>query len=189
MDKWLKLHLVKRFVNLAVRVLNRMIPSAEPTQPQTRALSEIYKSMYKAFSVEVYSGTFDDVAFQKIARLRDRNFQHVLEFTEKILTYLSEMDRYYRGWLGLAILLSSEQVTQVTSSLQYAETLQSIRQQWGYPLAESFIPREYFEAHRKDFLDIMFTFGLTDLARFRFGKPLFSNKTDKSTVKEVTNKK
>jgi len=187
-DKWLKLHLVKRFVNIAVRILNRAVPSMKATYPQTKALAEIYSSMYKAFSVETYCGRFDDVSFQKIASLKDKNFLHVLELSEKLLMYLAESDRYYRAWLGLSLLLAETQVKQATSSLDYEATLQSIRGQWDYPLQTSFIPREHFDAHRREFLEIDYTFGLTDLARFKFGKPLFSNKNSqtKQLGKEVT---
>lgn len=171
MDKWLRLHLVKRFVNLAVRILNRAIPRVEPTLPQTKAAAEIYASMYKAFSVHVYSGVFDDVPYQRIATLKDRNFQHVLELSEKIIMYLAEMDRYYRGWLGLALLLAAYQVTTVTQSLDYAETLQNIRQQWEFPIDA--IPREYFYAHKREFLDIQFAPSLSYLAHFPFGKKFF----------------
>jgi hypothetical protein len=182
MDKWLKLHLVKRFVNLAVRVLNRAVPRVEPTYPQTKALSEIYRNMYKAFSVSVYCGIFDDVPYQRIKTLRDRNFQHALELSEKLVMYLGEMDRYYRGWLGLAILLAADQVTTATSSLEYAAALQSIRSQWEYPLDESFVPKEHFDAHKRAFLEMEYAPCLWDVAHFPFGKQFFPRKqSDKVT--------
>jgi hypothetical protein len=185
MDKWLKLNLVKRFVNIAVRMLNRAVPVKQPTYPQTKALAEIYVNMYKAFSVETYCGRFDDVPFQKIASLKDKNFLHVLQFTEKLLTYLGEMDRYYRAWLGLSLLLAADQVKEVTSSLDYLETLQSIRAQWNYPLQPSFIPKEHFDGHRRDFLEIDWTFGLSDMARFKFGKPLFPAKNSNKNFTNI----
>jgi hypothetical protein len=172
MDKWLRLHLVKRFVNLAVRVLNRMIPRTEPTQPQTKALAEIYKNMYKAFSVETYCGTFDDVPGQKIALLKDRNFLHVLEFSEKLLTYLGEMDRYYRSWLGLALLLANDKVQAELSTLDYEETMASIYRQWQVPLKDG-VPIDLFDEYRRDFLNVDFAGTVWSKTQFKFGKKLF----------------
>ena len=105
--------------------------------------------------------------------LKDRNFQRTLELSEKLLMYLAEMDRYYRSWIGLAMILAADQVTMTTSTLDYAETLQSIRQQWQYPLTESFISKEVFDADKRGFLEVDWTFGLWELAHFKFGKRLF----------------
>jgi hypothetical protein len=104
MHAGLKMHLTKKFVNLAVLILNRLVPVAKPTYPQTRMIGKVFMRLNKAYRTEVYAGRFDDVPYQTLNGLRDSNFQRLLGLSQKLLVYLGENDRYYRQWLDLAML-------------------------------------------------------------------------------------
>jgi len=150
MDRWLKLHLTKRFVNLAVRLLNTLIPAAEPTYPQTKIVDNVFRKLFKAYKTEVYAGRFDDVPYQSMLKLHDRNFQRFLELSEKLLVYMSETDRYYRQWLGLAMLLTQAEVEKQLQNLSFPDFLALAESQWDMSFKGA-VPREHFEAHKKEF--------------------------------------
>jgi hypothetical protein len=150
MDRWLKLHLTKRFVNLAVRLLNKIIPAVEPTYPQTKILDNVFRKLFKAYKTEVYAGRFDDVPYQSMLKLRDRNFQRLLQLSQKLLVYMSETDRYYRQWLGLAMLLTQAEVEQQLQNLSFPDFLALAESQWDMSFKGA-VPHEHFEAHKKEF--------------------------------------
>jgi hypothetical protein len=162
MDKWLKLHIFKTFLNACVRIANFIIPRVEPTWPQSRILRRSFARMRKAFAVEAYCGRFDDVPYQTVSCLRDKHFLRVLDVSEKLLLYLGEMDRYYRQWLGVAFLLAEEEMSRLRESMTYEEFLSLVKAQWEFDMTGAF-PREYFEAHRDQFLKILLANSLVNL--------------------------
>jgi len=159
----LKMHLTKKFVNLAVRMLNRLVPEAEPTFPQTRMAEHVFQRILKAYRVEVYAGRFDDVPYQTIKGLKDKNFMLLLLLTRRILLYFGENDRYYRQWLGYAFLLATEETQKQLGNLTYGDCLELCRVQWDFNLEGAF-PAEYFEAHKGEFLNMVLANFLGNLA-------------------------
>jgi hypothetical protein len=159
----LKMHLTKKFVNLAVRILNKLVPEAESTFPQTRMAEHVFQRLFKAYRIEAYCGRFDDVPYQPISALKDKNFMRLLLLTRKILLYLGENDRYYRQWLGYAFLLVTEETGKQLEALTYDDCLELCRVQWDFDLTGAF-PPEYFEAHKPQFLDMVLANFLTNLA-------------------------
>jgi hypothetical protein len=157
------MHLTKKFVNLAVRLLNRLIPEAEPTFPQTHMAENVFERFLKAYKLEVYAGRFDDVPWQTIRGLRDKNFLRLLQLSRKILLYLGENDRYYRQWLGYAFLLAAEETQKQLVTLTYGDCLEFCRVQWDFNLEGAF-PPEYFEAHKGEFLNMVLANFLSNLA-------------------------
>jgi hypothetical protein len=131
LDRWLKLHIFKTFLNAGVRVLNLMVPKAEPTWPQSQIVRNVFARMHHAYAVEAYCGRFDDIPYQSPATVKDKNFLRVLEVSEKLLYYLGEMDRYYRQWLGLFLLVTRDIVDNHAQTLNAEEACRQINGQWG----------------------------------------------------------
>lgn len=163
MHRELKMHLTKKFVNLAVRILSCFIPKAEATFPQTRMTQKVFERFFTAYRTEVHAGRFDGVPWQTIKGLRDKNFMRLLQLSEKLLVYLGENDRYYRQWLGYAFLLATEETGKQLVTLTYGDCLELCRIQWDFNLEGAF-PPEYFEAHKGEFLNMVLANFLSNLA-------------------------
>lgn len=150
MDKWVCLHLRKKLINLAVRVLNRLVPARDPEYPQTRLLEDVYKRLLQAYKLEVYCGRFDDVPYQTLKTLRDRHFLNVLELSRKFLMYLGDTDRYYRQWLGLFLLVSHDVVDDHARALTAEEACRQINDQWGdYGGLTEEVLKQLFPEHKR----------------------------------------
>ena len=162
MDKWIKLHLRKTLLNLAVRFLNFLVPDKQPKYPQTQLLERVYNELLKAYRVEAYCGRFDDVPCQTLEGLKDRNFLNLLELSRKALFYLGDTDRYYRMWLGLACLKVHDAVDEQQKSMGFDGFLESASSQWDFDMRGAF-PPEYFGAHKREFQEIMLTNNLCNL--------------------------
>jgi hypothetical protein len=163
MNRELKMCLTKKLVNFAVRILDKLIPKAEATYPQTQMIEHVFKKLSRAYAVEVYAGRFDDVPYQTLSNLKDRNFQQFLNLSEKLLVYLGENDRYYRQWLGYALLLAEDEVKAELERLSMEDFLTLTKAQWEFNMLGAF-PKEYFMAHKQDFLNILLANFLTNLA-------------------------
>ncbi|MGA3192473.1 MAG: hypothetical protein ABSD73_08180 [Candidatus Bathyarchaeia archaeon] len=164
MDKWAKLHWRKNFVNFAVGILNRLMPELKPSYPQTEIIEHVFQQMNNVYETEVIAGRFDDVPFQTIADLKDRNFQRLLQLSRKLLVYFSEDDRYYRQWLGLAMLLVRKEVSKFLETLSLEEFLALVFAQWHFDLRGA-IPEEHFSAHKEDFLNMVLANFLMNLVK------------------------
>jgi hypothetical protein len=162
LDKWVSLHVRKKLINLAVRVLNRLVPCRDPEYPQTRLLEDVYERLLQAYRLEVFCGRFDDVPYQALHTLRDRHFLNVLELSRKLLTYLGDTDRYYRQWLGLFFLLVHDAVEMQQQCMGFEEFLASVRAQWDFDMKGAF-PKEYFDAHKRIFQKILLANNLCNL--------------------------
>jgi hypothetical protein len=163
LDRWLKLHLFKTFLNAGIRILNLIVPKAEPTWPQSQIVRNVFARMHRAYAVEAYCGRFDDIPYQSPVALKDKHFLRVLELSEKLLYYLGEMDRYYRQWLGLALLLAEDELKRARLNMTYEGFLESVRAQWEFDMRGAF-PREFFDAHRDVFMKILLANSLTNIA-------------------------
>jgi hypothetical protein len=154
MDRELKMHLVKRFVNLAVRFLDLIIPHARVCTPQSRMINHVFDRLDKVFRCEVYSGAIDDVPGQRLSNLKDRNFQRLLMVSRKLLTYFSENDRYYRQWLGLGMLLVEDEVKTELSRLSFEDFIVIMEVWWEMNLKGLSFLKARFEEDKSTFLNM-----------------------------------
>jgi hypothetical protein len=164
MDRWLKLSLFKTFLNLGVRVANLAVPRAEATWPQSKITKNVFAKLYRAHRIEAYCGRFDDFPLQPFDKLKDKNFLRVLRLSEKLLLYLGEMDRYYRQWLGVALLLAEDELKKAQESMTYEEFLKLVRDQWEFDVTGAF-PKEFFDTHKNLFQKILLTNFLASIAK------------------------
>jgi hypothetical protein len=164
LDKWVKLHIWKTFLNFAVRFLNRLIPDTKPQYPQTQLLENVYGKLLKAYAIEAYCGRFDDVPYQTIEALKDKNFLNVLELSRKVLFYLGDMDRYYRQWLGLFFLLIQDELNAQKENMTHEEFFKLVKAQWEFDMTGAF-PEEHFNAHKDEFQKILLSNSLSNVAK------------------------
>ena len=108
--------------------------------------------MMAIYRLEVYKGVFD---------IPDGNFERFLSVSTKLLAQISERDRYYRAWLGLALLLAEDEMKQL--NLSPDEIIAETKAQWMDDL--SFLPRTQFEIYQREFTEIVFSSNLMNLAK------------------------
>ena len=162
----LKLHLLKKTVNLCMRFIDRFLPETRPRYPQSLMLEHVFQQLFNAYLLEVYSGRFDDVSRQSLASLKDRNFQHFLSVARKTLLFIGENDRYYRAWIGLTFITVKEEYQRALKRLTQEEFRSSHLEMWEWtpvPVCDS-----YFEESKSEFLEMMLTGHLSNLVRLRF---------------------
>jgi hypothetical protein len=125
-------------------VLNRWLPERVPTFPQTILADRMFKRMIQAYKLEVAQGVFKEIGnFEG-----DGNFLRLLEISRKILIGISEDDRYYREWLGLLVILASEEYQRWLSEVSPAEIKKWCQAQWYVSpscLSDEFIARRKSE--------------------------------------------
>jgi hypothetical protein len=177
MHKELKEHLVKKVINLCMRVIDKLVPEIPPSYPQTRMTKHVFQHLFNAYCLEVWGGRFDDVAHQTLGGLEDRNFLHFLSATRKILLYVGENDRYYRAWIGLAFVAVKEEYERALKSLSRDEFTREYSCQWELDFKH--IPESHFQLHKSEFLDMMLTAHLSNLLRMRITSEWFSAKQEK----------
>lgn len=170
-ERWLKLHIVKTFVNLAVRVLLKVIPSksdltasGEAYFPQMQMLERVYKKLYKAYALDCYCGYYDDIPRQTVKGVRDRNFLNLLQLSERLFLFVGDIDRYYRMWLVLTFFLIHDELDQAITDLSLEEFQRWNLAQWclSYPS----VSRGYFNRNKREFLELSWANNALWLVRF-----------------------
>lgn len=161
----LKLHLLKKLVNLAMRFSDRFLPDSRPRYPQTRMLEDVFKDLFHVYELEVYQGMYDDVPYQTVQGLKDRNFQHFLSVTRKLLLFVGENDRYYRAWIGLGFKLAKEEYVRAAGELTQEEFVRSYLEQWELKFPR--VHPGYFESNKSEFLDMILASYLPNLVRLK----------------------
>ena len=159
----LKLHLFKKIVNLCARVIDRLLPETRARYPQSKMLEHVFQQLFNVYLLEVYCGRFDDVPKQSLASLEDRNFQHFLSVIRKMLLFISDNDRYYRAWIGLAFILAHGEYHRILEGLTQEEFVASYLEQWE--LRFGCIGPNHFQLHKSQFLDMMLAAHLPNLLR------------------------
>jgi hypothetical protein len=145
MNRELRMIFLKALVNVPLRIVDKLIP--EPTSvvcPQTKLLLNVYKRMVKVYQRDVKQGIFD---------VPDGSFERFLRVGWKILARLSDDDRYYRAWVGLAFLLAHQEIMGLGWSVKQLKSM--IREQWQLDL--DFLPDAYVTANREEFLEMALT--------------------------------
>ena len=123
MDREFRLWFLKLLVNLPVRLLDRFLRFPAKTEfPQSRMLLDVYGQMIKTYRLDCMQGVFGAVP--------DRNFERLLRVSTKILVGISESDRYYRAWLGLAFVLAREEYLAQLARSEPADLVFEIKRQW-----------------------------------------------------------
>ena len=159
MNRNLRLVSLKLLVNVPLRLADRIFPEApKACFPQTKMLEAVFDRLDKVYRLEVKQGTFAERN-----GLPDGNFSRFLRVSRKILSRISESDRYYRAWLGLAFLLAYKEVGKL--DLTSEQLLDLCKKQWLFDV--SFLPRHYVEANRQEFVEMTFTDYLCNLAEMR----------------------
>jgi len=156
MNRELRLRMLKLLVNLPLRLADRMLPEVDESKaefPQTRMLLRALGRMLKVYRLECNQGVFGGKS--------DGNFERLLRVSRKLLARISEDDRYYRAWLGLAFLLAQEEVDSFNEYVN--EIKQLIKAQWLTDL--DFLPDDAIILHRREFLETALCDYLCNLAR------------------------
>jgi len=149
------MHLLKQTINIPFRFLDKIISFPDSREyPQTEMLRKVYAKMVQAYRLDCVNGTFGSKP--------DGNFERFLRVQAKVLMTLSEFDRYYRAWLGLAFLLAKDEVDAVDSSPEALK--REIKRQWR--LDVDFLADKFFEGQLKDdFVEMALSDVLGNMAR------------------------
>ena len=159
MNRELRLLFLKLLANVPLRLADLLLPEApKANYPQTRMLEAILDRLDKVYRLEVKQGIFTE----KNGR-PDGNFYRLLRVSRKILSRISESDRYYRAWLGLGFLLAYKEVSKLDLTIQ--QLLDLCKKQWLFDVSS--LPRHYVEANRQEFVEMAFTDYLSNLADMR----------------------
>ncbi len=175
MNRELRLRFLKALVNVPLRVLDRVVPDfAEANYPQSEILLRVYSRLLRAYQLECAQGTFGAEP--------DGNFERLLRVSLKLLSRMSERDRYYRAWLGLAFLLAHEEVEHLNLSPKQLKDL--CREQWLFDV--DFLSDRYVALNKREFVEMALCDYLGNLARMelssvslpRIGKKCDGGKTE-----------
>ncbi len=81
----------------------------------------------------------------------DGNFERLLRVSSKILLNVSEGDRYYRAWLGLAYVLAMKEYFDQLEGAEPKALVFEIKRQWLSDL--SFLKEKQIESDLEGFLE------------------------------------
>lgn len=154
MTRELRLRLLKALVNVPIRLVDRLLPEPQGADyPQTRMLLRTFKRLEQAYKIDCSQGTF--------GAKPDCNFERLLRTSKKLLALISEDDRYYRAWVGLAFILASEETDWFNEEAPEVKRL--IKAQWNTDL--SFLPNAIIVENKREFLEIALCDYLHNLAQ------------------------
>ena len=155
MNREFKLWFLKLLVNVPMRVLDRfLIFPKKPKYPQTKMLLHTYGQLIKTYRLDCIQGVFGSKP--------DGNFECLLRTSTKLLCNLSESDRYYRAWLGLAYVLAKNEYFNQLETTEPTDLVFEIKRQWLSDL--SFLPKEAIESDLEGFFEYALCNYLSNLA-------------------------
>lgn len=160
MHRDLRLILLKRLVNIPIRIVDKLLPDPEAECPQSQMLKRMYSRMLKVYRLDCFQGTFGAEP--------DGNFHRLLMVGYKVLARICEEDPYYRKWVGLAILLASDEFEGVDRDPQLLK--RQIKEMWLMDLGS--IPDEHVSEFVEDFVEMVLCDYLGNLARMEAGAPV-----------------
>jgi hypothetical protein len=145
MNRELRMRFLKLLVNVPLRVVDKLLPEPQSAvYPQTKLLLHAYKRMVKVYHRDVKQGYFD---------IPDGNFERFLRVGWKILSRLSDDDRYYRAWVGFSFLLAHQEIMNLGWSVKQLKDMN--KEQWWFDV--DFIPDAYVAANKEEFLEMALT--------------------------------
>ena len=157
-----KLQLIKAAVGVPLRLLDKILSfPKEPHYPQSIMLLNAYAMLRKVYRLEVLEGTFTEENGKP-----DGNLERFLSVSMKILSQVSERDRYYRAWVGLFLVMAEKQVQVMTADP--AELKRWIREQWDTPA--NVVPDPLMSRFARDFQEVSLCDYLGNLARMPVAK-------------------
>ena len=160
MNRDLRMILLKRLVNIPLRLVDMLVPEPPAGKfPQSRMMQRIYDRMFKVYRLDCLQGTF--------GRHPDGNFERLLRVSRKVLVRLSEDDPYYRKWVGLAMLLCSDEWAGREKDPRRLK--RQIREQWHMNI--DCLPDELVASNVDDFAEDALCDFLGNLARKEVGYP------------------
>jgi len=164
MHRDLRLILLKRLVNVPLRLVDLLLPEPKTGKfPQTQMLQRMYAQMLKVYRLDCVQGTFS----VRPGAPPDGNFHRLLSVSFKVLARISEDDPYYRKWVGLAMLLASDEWANREKDPQRLKQL--IKEQWHMDL--SCLPDALIAEFVDDFAEDALCDFLGNLARMEVGAP------------------
>ena len=138
-----------------MRVLDRFLSfPKKPKYLQTKMLMRTYTQMMKVYRIDCVQGVFGVKP--------DGNFERLIRVSSKILLNVSENDRYYRAWLGLAYVLAMEEYFDQLEGTDPKDLVFEIKRQWLSDL--SFLPDRVVESDLEGFLEYALCNYLVNLA-------------------------
>ena len=144
MNPEFRLWFLKLLVNWPVRLLDRFLKfPAQVEYPQSRMLLSTYGQMLKAYHLDCSQGVFGNKP--------DGNFERFLRVSAKVLVNISESDRYYRSWLGLAYVLATEEYFNRLEKATPPDLIFEIKRQWLSDL--NFLPEKVVESDLEGFYE------------------------------------
>jgi len=127
---------------------------------------QTYRVLQKTYEAEVAQGIFAKDAKDRHGPFRinrgdsDGNFERMLSVSAKMLSQISERDKYYRQWLGLLFVLATQEMNNI--DLPPEQMLAQISDQWKEDL--TFLPAKHLVDHKSDFNEILLTHYLSNIA-------------------------
>jgi hypothetical protein len=115
-------------------------------------LLRTFKRLEQAYKLDVSQGTFSSKV--------DGTFERFLRVSRKILAVVSEDDRYYRAWVGLAFILAGEEMSWFNE--EAFEVKRLIKEQWCTDL--SFLSHAVVAENKREFLEVALCDYLASLA-------------------------
>jgi hypothetical protein len=123
LDREFRLWFLKLLVNLPVRLIDLFLKFPVKAEfPQSQMLLNTYDKMMKTYRLDCRQGVFGVKP--------DRNFERLLRVSAKVLAGISESDRYYRAWLGLAFVLAREEYLVQLARSEPKDLVFEIKRQW-----------------------------------------------------------
>ena len=166
MHRDLRLILLKRLVNFPLRLVDLLVPEPPAGKfPQSRMMQHVYERMFRVYRLDCLQGTFS--VGRDPRNSPDGNFERLLRVSRKILVRLSEDDPYYRKWVGLAMLLCSDEWAGREKDPQQLKRW--IKEMWHMDI--SCLPDELIAAYVDDFAEDALCDFLGNLARKEVGIP------------------
>jgi hypothetical protein len=166
MHRDLRLILLKRLVNIPLRIVDRLLPEPKPARyPQTKMLNGMYVRMLKVYCLDCFQGTF--------GAKPDGNFHRLLKVGWKVLARICEDDPYYRKWVGLAVLLAADALVKLDKDPEVLK--RQVKEMWHMNLDN--LSNEFAAEFAEDLAELVMCDYLGNLARLEVGGPASLDQT------------
>ena len=164
MHRDLRLILLKRLVNVPLKIVDKLLPFPESAKfPQTQMFERIFARMFKVYRLDCLQGTFS--IGRDLKNLPDGNFERLLRVGFKVLSRISEDDPYYRKWVGLSMLLAADEWASREKDPQRLK--RQIKEMWHMDI--DCLPDELIAENVDDFAEDALCDFLGNLARMEVG--------------------
>jgi hypothetical protein len=123
LNREFRLWFLKLLVNVPMRFLDRFLKfPAKAEFRQTKMLLNVYETLMRTYQMDCVQGVF--------GAKPDGNLMRLMRVGAKVAVGVSELDRYYRAWLGLGFVLAHEEYLAELKQMDPAKMLFEIKRQW-----------------------------------------------------------